>query len=54
MGKYEEALERAKSFIERGGEYDRQVMESIFPELKESEDERVRKAIALVNKEKTK
>lgn len=45
MGKYEEALERAKSFIERGGEYDRQVMEYIFPELKESEDERVRKAI---------
>lgn len=45
MGKYEEALERAKSFIERGGEYDRQVMESIFPELKESEDERVRKEL---------
>lgn len=45
MGKYEEALERAKSFIERGGEYDRQVMESIFPELKESEDERVTRAI---------
>lgn len=45
MGKYEDALERAKAFIKRGGEYDRQVMESIFPELKESEDEKIRKEL---------
>ena len=43
--KYNDSLERAKSFIKRGGEYERLVMESIFPELKESEDERIRKII---------
>lgn len=43
--KYKEALEQAKAFIEKGGEYIRQVMESIFPELKESEDERIRKEL---------
>jgi hypothetical protein len=43
--KYNDALGRAKSFIKRGGEHDRLVMESIFPELKESEDERTWKEI---------
>ena len=38
--KYKEALERAKSFQEKyGGDY----AGYIFPELKESEDERIRK-----------
>lgn len=36
MGKYEEALERAKQGLP---------MDEVFPELKESEDERIRKAL---------
>lgn len=38
---YDEALERAKEFIV----YDKFTIEKIFPELKESEDERIRKEL---------
>ena len=40
--KYKEALERAKSF--ELPEY-KNIMVSIFPELRESEEERIRKAL---------
>ena len=45
--KYKEALERAKGVIEQNPlmEYLKKGIEYIFPELKESEDERIRKAI---------
>lgn len=45
--KYEDALERAKMSYHTG-DYDKdtlEMLEIIFPELKESEDEKVRKAI---------
>ena len=40
--KYEQALERAKAYH---NDYTKDIVEEIFPELKESEDERIRKAI---------
>lgn len=43
MGKYEEALERAKELHEAGNALTKSQMEIVFPELKESEDERIRK-----------
>ena len=45
--KYEEALERAKKYYNRElyAECNGSLVEDIFPELKESEDERIRKAI---------
>ena len=43
---YDEAIERAKNFIENGDERERTIAESIFAGLmKESEDEKVEKAI---------
>ena len=44
---YDEALERAKSVIEQNPlmEYLKKGIEYIFPELKESEDERIRKSL---------
>lgn len=42
-GKYEEALERAKELHEAGNALTKAQMEIVFPELKESEDERIRK-----------
>ena len=44
---YDEALERARSYHEDKNcfEYLKGVLENIFPELKESEDERIRKEI---------
>ena len=47
MDRYEEALERAKAAIEVAAypEEVRRVAETIFPELRESEDERIRKAL---------
>ena len=43
--KYKQALERVKSFMEGYEErlFDRDMLEDIFPELKESEDEKIRK-----------
>ena len=41
--KYKEALERARVFHTGGGTIDAHITETIFPELKESEDERIRK-----------
>ena len=44
--KYKEALEKARQFSERPLEEDSStIVEYIFPELKESEDERIRKAV---------
>ena len=50
---YDEALERAKSFIENGDERERTVAESIFDGIMEvSEDERIRKEmIEILKKE---
>lgn len=42
---YDEALERAKEFIVASAAYDKFTIEEIFPELKESEDERIRKEL---------
>ena len=42
---YDEALERAKNFIENGDEGEKTVSESIFAGLRESEDERIRKEL---------
>ena len=47
--RYDEALERAKSFYKEYKERDNQLyaddLEKIFPELKESEDEKIRKEL---------
>jgi hypothetical protein len=43
--KYKEALERAKDFHSRLNEQLKKEMENIFPELKESDDERIRENI---------
>lgn len=47
--KYKEALERAKAeqetFLKRGNISAKTAIERIFPELRESEDERIRKEI---------
>ena len=44
--KYKEALERARQFSEHPLQEDRSsIVEYIFPELKESEDEKIRKAL---------
>lgn len=44
--KYKEALEKARQFSERPLEEDSSsIVEYIFPELKESEDEKIRKAV---------
>ena len=40
--KYEQALERAKAYH---NDYTKDIVEEIFPELKESEDERIRKEL---------
>ena len=42
---YDEAIERAKEFIVASAAYDKFTIEKIFPELKESEDERIREAL---------
>ena len=42
---YKEALERAKNLLATSVAYDRFTIERIFPELKESEDERIRKEL---------
>ena len=41
---YEDKLRLAKEAL-ASGSYDKETIEYIFPELKESEDERIRKAI---------
>lgn len=41
---YEKSIERAKEAL-NSGSYDRETIEYIFPEFKESEDEKIRKAI---------
>ena len=44
--RYDEAIERAKNFIENGDERERTIAESIFAGImEESEDERIRKAL---------
>ena len=43
--KYKEALERARMYHTGGSICDAHMAEVIFPELKESEDERIRKAL---------
>ena len=44
--KYKEALEKARQFSERPLQEDSSgIVEYIFPELKESEDEKIRKAL---------
>ena len=48
--KYEEALKRAKYYHDRDNI---EFLENIFPELKESEDERIRKAILELVKQST-
>ena len=49
--KYKEALEKARQFSERPLEEDSSsIVEYIFPELKESEDERIRKALIRFHK----
>jgi hypothetical protein len=45
---YDEALERAKNFIENGDEGEKTVAESIFAGLVESEDERIRKTLSVL------
>ena len=43
--KYQEALERAKEALLTSTSYGMSVIKEIFPELKENEDEKIRKAI---------
>ena len=43
--RYDEALEKAKELIVTSAAYDKFTIERIFPELKETEDERIRKAL---------
>ena len=51
--RYDEAIERAKNFIENGDESERTIAESIFAGLMEvSEDERIRKKLVQFFKEK--
>ena len=45
MDRYEEALERAKKELASCGNGRTKMLKRIFPELKESEDERIRKAL---------
>lgn len=42
---YDEALERAKEFIVASAAYDKFTIEKIFPELKESEDDKIRRIV---------
>lgn len=50
--KYEEALERAKKLIVTSAAYDKFTIEKIFPELKESDDEKIRKdVLAFIRRE---
>lgn len=50
--KYKEALERAKKIhSETSFDYDRCIVEKVFPELKESEDEKVRRELLAFLKE---
>ena len=51
--KYKEALERARVYHTGGSTLDAHITEVIFPELKESEDERIRKAIIRILKGET-
>ena len=44
-GKYEETLERAKELHEAGNALTKAKMEIVFPELKESDDERIREGL---------
>ena len=46
--KYKETLERAKELLKTSVAYDRFTIERIFPELKENEDERIRKGITSI------
>lgn len=49
--KYKEALEKARQFSERPLQEDSSsIVEYIFPELKESEDEKIRKALIRFHK----
>ena len=43
--KYNEALERAQKVTRAGGDVAVVIVQDIFPELRESEDERIRKAL---------
>lgn len=43
--KYKEALERIKEYYNMGGQPSRADLECIFPELRESEDERIRRTL---------
>ncbi len=45
--KYKEALERARDLMinQNPPAFDKHLIEMVFPELKENEDERIRKAI---------
>ena len=43
--KYNEALERAQKVTRAGGDVAMEIVQSIFPELRESEDERIRKEL---------
>lgn len=43
--KYKEAFERAKSLIDFCSDSELKTLEHVFPELKESEDEKIRKAL---------
>lgn len=53
MDKYQEALERARELHEAGNALTKSQMEIVFPELKESEDERIRKELVyFIQKEK--
>lgn len=42
---YDEVLERAKNLLTTSVAYDRFTIEKIFPELRESEDEKIRKVL---------
>ena len=48
MDKYQEALGRAKELHEAGNALTKSQMEIVFPELKESKDERIRKDIVFI------
>ena len=45
MDKYEDALARAKELHEAGNGLTKTQMEIVFPELKESNDEKIRKSL---------
>jgi predicted Ser/Thr protein kinase len=50
MKQYKEKLEEAKRLYESANNDQKYVLESLFPELKESEDEKIRKALISILK----